>query len=274
MRRTVEEASPGTARAANGGLACIAGPCRRSRRELTTCRHGARTKTGPASTECRLPRRYREGPRQLGHRGSAVSVNRYYDPATGQFLTDDPLVAVTLAPYRYVSDDPVNVTDPDGLGFCLLGHNPDGSCRGSGLAKDYEAGGGLHASAKILGYESAGIAAVASGGALAVTDAATIEALSFGADAATGVSIAADGAAVADDLATHACSRTTGADVLSTVFGLAAIPVGAFVGSVATGLRPFISPISRGTAQLIGKFTSGIALGTGDWISGSLSNGG
>ena len=46
---------------------------------------------------------------------------RYYDPGTGQFLTVDRMVAETLDPYGYASDDPVNVSDPSGLGYC-----PDG----------------------------------------------------------------------------------------------------------------------------------------------------
>jgi RHS repeat-associated protein len=39
---------------------------------------------------------------------------RYYDPATGQFLTADPDVTVTLAPYGYAADNPLNVNDPSG----------------------------------------------------------------------------------------------------------------------------------------------------------------
>lgn len=42
-------------------------------------------------------------------------VNRYYDPATGQFLSVDPDVAETGQPYAYTNDDPVNETDPLGL---------------------------------------------------------------------------------------------------------------------------------------------------------------
>ena len=43
-------------------------------------------------------------------------IGRYYDPATGQFLTVDPLVDETGQPYAYTGDDPVNGTDP--LGLC------------------------------------------------------------------------------------------------------------------------------------------------------------
>ena len=48
-------------------------------------------------------------------------VERYYDPATGQFLTVDPLVDETGQAYAYAGNDPVNGTDPNGLdtvGIC------------------------------------------------------------------------------------------------------------------------------------------------------------
>ena len=39
---------------------------------------------------------------------------RFYDPATGQFLTRDPLTSVTGQPYGYANDSPVTYTDPSG----------------------------------------------------------------------------------------------------------------------------------------------------------------
>lgn len=48
----------------------------------------------------------------------AALINRYYDPATGQFLNVDPAVGITQAPYTYVDDDPLNATDPNGM-LCL-----------------------------------------------------------------------------------------------------------------------------------------------------------
>jgi hypothetical protein len=47
-------------------------------------------------------------------------IRRYYDPGTGQFLSVDPAVDQTQAPYAYVDGDPVNGIDPLGLG-CFLG---------------------------------------------------------------------------------------------------------------------------------------------------------
>jgi RHS repeat-associated protein len=40
---------------------------------------------------------------------------RYYDPATGQFLTRDPVTAATRSPHAYVNGNPLNATDPTGL---------------------------------------------------------------------------------------------------------------------------------------------------------------
>jgi uncharacterized protein RhaS with RHS repeats len=47
--------------------------------------------------------------------------NRYYDPATAQFLNRDPAVAVTRAPYSYAGNDPLNGIDPTGLLAILEG---------------------------------------------------------------------------------------------------------------------------------------------------------
>ena len=43
-------------------------------------------------------------------------INRYYDPATDQFLSIDPDVATTDQPYVFTNDDPLNAEDP--LGLC------------------------------------------------------------------------------------------------------------------------------------------------------------
>ena len=54
--------------------------------------------------------------RRHAHR---VCVARYYDPVTGQFLSLDPDVAETDAPFNYAGDNPVNEDDPLGLGCGL-----------------------------------------------------------------------------------------------------------------------------------------------------------
>lgn len=46
--------------------------------------------------------------------GLLYLIDRYYDPATGQFLSVDSDVAQTQQPYAYANDDPVDTTDPSG----------------------------------------------------------------------------------------------------------------------------------------------------------------
>ncbi len=58
---------------------------------------------------------------------------RYYDPSSGQFLTEDAAFSRTLSRYGYTAGDPVDESDPSGL-WCLLGHNSSGGCRGTGFA--------------------------------------------------------------------------------------------------------------------------------------------
>jgi RHS repeat-associated protein len=49
---------------------------------------------------------------------------RVYDPATAQFLTVDPEVGTTRAPYTYAGDNPLNEADPSGRESLLgeIGH--------------------------------------------------------------------------------------------------------------------------------------------------------
>jgi RHS repeat-associated protein len=49
--------------------------------------------------------------------GLLYLVNRYYNPATGQFLSVDPDVATSGQPYGYAGGNPVDNTDPTGLLF-------------------------------------------------------------------------------------------------------------------------------------------------------------
>jgi hypothetical protein len=40
---------------------------------------------------------------------------RFYDPATGQFISRDPAIKVSGSAYGYTAGNPVNATDPNGL---------------------------------------------------------------------------------------------------------------------------------------------------------------
>jgi RHS repeat-associated protein len=52
--------------------------------------------------------------------GLLYLINRYYDPATGQFLSVDPQVSQTRQPYEYAGGNPVNASDPTGLKLFYL----------------------------------------------------------------------------------------------------------------------------------------------------------
>ena len=47
--------------------------------------------------------------------GLLYLINRYYDPAAGQFLSVDPEVGQTQDPYGYAAGNPVGNTDPSGM---------------------------------------------------------------------------------------------------------------------------------------------------------------
>jgi RHS repeat-associated protein len=46
--------------------------------------------------------------------GLIYLLNRYYNPATGQFISVDPDLNQTLEPYGYAGDNPVSSKDPTG----------------------------------------------------------------------------------------------------------------------------------------------------------------
>lgn len=74
---------------------------------------------------------------------------RYYDPATSQFLTVDPLVDQTGQPYGYAAGNPLNAADPSGLDCGILGVG----CLASGAA---HVGGAAGRHALIWGFATTG----------------------------------------------------------------------------------------------------------------------
>ena len=68
-------------------------------------------RSGTADTPLRWAGQYQDAS------GLYYLTNRYYDPSTAQFLTVDPLVALTQQPYAYAAGNPLNMVDPLGLSW-------------------------------------------------------------------------------------------------------------------------------------------------------------
>jgi RHS repeat-associated protein len=128
----------------------------RRRRPAAGCRWGSGSRRGlrPArwhlrrGSECRkslqapgsdrVKGRGRGGPLFDGQytssdTGLVYLRNRVYDPTTAQFLSVDPLEAITGAPYNYAGDNSVNYSDPTGLIFGIPG-TPSWEEVGEGVA--------------------------------------------------------------------------------------------------------------------------------------------
>jgi RHS repeat-associated protein len=54
--------------------------------------------------------------------GLIYVLARYYDPAAGQFLSEDPALSQTLQPYAYANGNPVSNTDPTGTNVYATVH--------------------------------------------------------------------------------------------------------------------------------------------------------
>jgi hypothetical protein len=54
----------------------------------------------------------------VAHDSGSTAV-RFYDPGTGQFISRDPIEALTREAYGYVGGNPLNATDPTGR--CSVG---------------------------------------------------------------------------------------------------------------------------------------------------------
>jgi len=61
--------------------------------------------------------------------GLIYLINRFYEPATGQFIALDPQIDQTLQPYAYTNGNPVSETDPTGLSATGACAHAQPSCR-------------------------------------------------------------------------------------------------------------------------------------------------
>jgi len=89
-------------------------------------------KTGSATTPVGFAGEYTDAEAGLQYLRA-----RYYDPATSQFLSVDPLESLTKQPYAYVGDDPLNTLDPTGLKGCNGSSGQDFWARGASSIGDF-----------------------------------------------------------------------------------------------------------------------------------------
>ncbi len=102
----------GSTRLLTGSTGTVTGKC-------TYAAYGTPTCEGTATTPLGYDAQYTSQ-----DTGLIYLRNRTYDPATAQFLSVDPIEAITRAPYTYGEDNPLNQRDPSGLftvGICVNG---------------------------------------------------------------------------------------------------------------------------------------------------------
>jgi RHS repeat-associated protein len=161
---------------------------------------------------------------------------RVYDPATAQFLSIDPFVALTGEPYSYAEDDPINKADPSGrCGFvCVGGIVLGGVAVATGVGEVVGAGA-------LVGEGTLGLVSAVSGGAGAIAD---------GKECLGGSGIACVGAGVGG-----VASLGAGSVVVGLLGGDAA--AGATAIGVSSGATGFLSDLAGALAPSSASATSG-----------------
>jgi RHS repeat-associated protein len=137
---------------------------------------------------------------------------RYYDPATGQFLSVDPDVSLTAQAYDFAGGNPLNATDPTGLSW----YNPFSWHRlwhwvAAAAHVVAEVAEDVHDIAVVVGVVATGVALCAATACLGDLAFLGIDAAAFYATAdswATTVSLAAESAAGLSEQAENAAERT------------------------------------------------------------------
>jgi RHS repeat-associated protein len=101
----------GSTRLVTGSTGTVTGKC-------TYSAYGAPTCEGTTTTPLGYDAQYTST-----DTGLIYMRARTYDPTTAQFLTIDPLEAITTEPYSYANDNPLNHADPTGRCgfFCVVG---------------------------------------------------------------------------------------------------------------------------------------------------------
>ena len=143
--------------------------------------YGARTRTGTATTPFGFGGQYTDA-----ESGLIFLRARYYDPATGVFLSVDPALTSTRSAYGYASGNPVTGSDPSGLCpfWCKVGI---GVVVGAIVAVGVVCAVAEPCGAAVAGaFAGGGSLAMAGGGGLALSGGATVSVAAIGGAAAAG----------------------------------------------------------------------------------------
>jgi len=253
--------SAGTKGPAAFRLAC--GGARGSRH--ASANHGRNVLTG-----CARSQHSRRSTRRTLHLPhictSRARVARYYDPATAQFLTGDPIESVTQQPYQYANGDPLDQVDP--LGLC--GHWYDVACQVGSAAT---ATGHFVEDHKVAVGIGLGVLSVATGGAGFLVEGALLTTTLSGAAVATGAGAAVLDSADCANGSTAACvgaglgfagALAGGGPLVASVGGIAETST---AGAVLNGFFGGLS-LNFGAAGLVFDATMAIA----NQFCGSESN--
>ncbi len=103
----------GSTRLLTGSTGTVTGKCTYSPYGTPTCEGASTTPLGW------------DGQYTSSDTGLVYMRARVYDPATAQFLSRDPLAAVSGEPYSYAGDNPLNNSDPTGLLFGISLPSPE-----------------------------------------------------------------------------------------------------------------------------------------------------
>ena len=185
---------------------------------------------------------------------------RYYDPATGQFLSRDPIEAETRSAYGYVGGNPLNGTDPSGLywGEGVVegaGNVASAGARGVGSGASWvvhHPSTSLKIAAAVLG---AGALAAATGGA-SVTLLATITATSVETVGTAGTVLGLASTAASLAATTIDCTHSRDANC---VFGIATSVGGGATNVLGRYAYLASNPVRQGAIS-IGSSALGFAM--------------
>jgi RHS repeat-associated protein len=137
---------------------------------------------------------------------------RYLDPQTAQFLTPDPLNAVTQSSYNYAGNDPLNRTDP--LGLCF---GPDVVCNAAGaVASGFSTfGQGVAHGADLIGHAAEEHpSAFVNGAGFVACGAATVFSFGVAAPICIGAGVAAFTANTVQTVRTEGLNSSSGGQIL------------------------------------------------------------